>query len=199
MAIPKRGTRKISVDGRAYRWFARADIDCCNKSFLIVSIDDDRYRVTGGFYYEYDFVISPSIIEQAIRQAKEGGWEPGKSDLKILNVDTSKIRIRTTAKWVPALFDNEQSLMLGNIKSYYFNESSGLQFSWGPFDINNDFRASCSIDKISHPEYGEISEIRSLGSNFVIVCQYGEKTLIVIFKTKVKFAVCVCKLNLVSI
>ena len=54
MAIPRKGTRKISIDGKAYRWFAQVDSDYFTKSFIIENIDDDRYCVTGGFEYQHE-------------------------------------------------------------------------------------------------------------------------------------------------
>ncbi|MEL6400899.1 MAG: hypothetical protein AAF773_04555 [Cyanobacteria bacterium P01_D01_bin.115] len=93
MAIPRKGTRKISIDGKAYRWFAQVDSDYFTKSFIIESIDDDRYCVTGGFEYQHDLVISPCIIEQAVQQAIEGGWEPGVSQVKKFIIDITKIEI----------------------------------------------------------------------------------------------------------
>lgn len=91
MAIPKKGTRKISIDDKAYRWFAHVDSDYFTKFFVIESVDDDRYQVTGYFEYEHDLVISPLIIKQAIQQAIEGGWEPGVSEAKKFTIDITKI------------------------------------------------------------------------------------------------------------
>ena len=92
MAIPKKGTRKINIGGKAYRWFAQVGSDYFTKSFIIESIDDDRYCITGGFEYQHDLVLSPFIIEQAVHQAIEGGWEPGVSEVKKFIVDITKIK-----------------------------------------------------------------------------------------------------------
>ena len=92
MAIPKKGTRKINIGDKAYRWFARVDYDYFAKFFVIESVDDDRYQVTGCFDYELDLVISPFIIKQAIQQAIEGGWKPGESEVKKFIIDITKIQ-----------------------------------------------------------------------------------------------------------
>lgn len=91
MAIPKKGTRTISVDGKAYRWFVQVDADYFYKRFVIESVDDSRYQVIGGLVYRHDRVISPGIIKQAIQQAKDQGWEPGISDVKRITVNLSNL------------------------------------------------------------------------------------------------------------
>ena len=93
MAIPKKGTRKITVDGKVYRWCVKVDYDYNEKFFIIESIDDDRYQISGGFQYKVDFVISPKIIEQAIKQAQLQGWKPEISNIKKVIIDTQQIAI----------------------------------------------------------------------------------------------------------
>lgn len=92
MTIPKKGTRKIIIDGKTYRWFAQADDDCSEKFFIIESVDDKQYRITGSFPYEINFVISPCIVRQAVKQAEAKGWKPGTSDVKKIVVDITKIK-----------------------------------------------------------------------------------------------------------
>lgn len=96
MAIPKKGTRIISVEGKAYRWFAQVDTDYFYKRFIIESVDDNRYQVIGGFVYRHDLVISPSLIKQAIQQAKIQGWKPGISDVKKITVHLSNPELDKT-------------------------------------------------------------------------------------------------------
>jgi len=91
MAIPKKGTRIINVDGESYRWFAQVDADYWEKRFVIESVDDNRYQVIGGFVYRYDLVISPGTIKQAIQKAKDQGWKPGISDVKRITVNLSNL------------------------------------------------------------------------------------------------------------
>ncbi len=93
MAIPRKGTRKISVDGKTYRWLFNVDYDYTQKFFIIESIEDNRYQVTGSLDYSLELIISPSIIKQAIQQAREKGWEPGISDVKKIVIDFTKINI----------------------------------------------------------------------------------------------------------
>lgn len=91
MAIPKKGTRTIIVDGKTYRWFAKVDDDYCCKFFVIESVEYERYQVTGNITYNRDFVIAPSLIKQAILKARERGWEPGISHEKKIVLDSNVI------------------------------------------------------------------------------------------------------------
>lgn len=96
MAIPKKGTRTINVDGKAYQWFAQVDADYFHKRFIIESIDDNRYQIIGSFVYKHDLVISPSLIKQAIQQAKDQGWKPGISDEQKITVHLSNPELGQT-------------------------------------------------------------------------------------------------------
>jgi hypothetical protein len=91
MAISKKGTRLINVDGKTYRWFANVDYDYCYKFFVITSVEDDRYQVTSAISYDRDFVISPRLIREAILQAHERGWKPGISNPKTMVLDSYAI------------------------------------------------------------------------------------------------------------
>jgi hypothetical protein len=91
MAISKKGTRLINVDGKIYRWFAKLNYDYCYKFFVITSVEDDRYQVTSAVSYDRNFVISPRIIRQAILQAHERGWKPGISNPKRVILDSCTI------------------------------------------------------------------------------------------------------------
>ena len=93
MAIPKKCTRQINVDGHSYRWITKIDYDYSMKFFIIESQEDNRYQIQGGFDYELNFVISPSMIKQAIQIARENGWEPGISNVRKMAVDSKQIVI----------------------------------------------------------------------------------------------------------
>lgn len=77
MAISQKGTRIINVDGETYRWFARVDYDRLYKFFVIESVEEDRYQISGAIPYNRDSVISPRMIRQVILQAREEGWKTG--------------------------------------------------------------------------------------------------------------------------
>ena len=90
MAIPKKGTRRIVVDATAYRWRVRSRPTYCqgnawgNLSFaveledagqttLVVEVDASR---PDNWVGAPSAVITPAIVERAIRNALQRGWRP---------------------------------------------------------------------------------------------------------------------------
>lgn len=169
MAMPKKGARIIVVNHKTYFWKVIVDEDLFSKGFIIESVDHQDYQISGAFDYEENHTISPNMINQVICSALKDGWNPGNSqDKKYYFKDYSKLKIKTSAIWKPAFFNSKQVLKKGVIDTFYFNRSPNLNFSWGNFDIVNDFKASCKIDQIFHETYGEIYAIESIGEEFII-------------------------------
>ena len=86
MAIPKKGFRKITVDGNQFLWKVRKKISWNERhnsplgipiqhisggSILIVYLNFTR----SGYEENNEFPITPSLIEKCIRKAIKAGWE----------------------------------------------------------------------------------------------------------------------------
>lgn len=90
MAIPKKGTRKIVVDGVAYRWYIRRNGDyhgaltvavelAANDSASILVVDFHTPRpgsFTALFYGYPKISITPKDVVTHIRAALAAGWNP---------------------------------------------------------------------------------------------------------------------------
>jgi len=90
MAIPKTGSRRIVVDGLAYRWTVRhrptycqgmawsplsfaVELESSGNSTLLVSCELSR---PDNWVDSPSVVVTPSVIESAIRLALSQGWHP---------------------------------------------------------------------------------------------------------------------------
>jgi len=90
MSITKKGSRRIVVRGIAYRWVVRpkptycqaltwgsfsfaAELEVSGQSTLVVTLDAAR---PDNWVGEQGFVITPSLVAQAIEQALARGWKP---------------------------------------------------------------------------------------------------------------------------
>ncbi len=90
MSITQKGSRRIVVEGVAYRWVVRpkptycqgltwdalsfaAELDSAGRSTLVVTLDAAR---PDNWVGEQGFVVTPSLVAQAIKQALEQGWRP---------------------------------------------------------------------------------------------------------------------------
>lgn len=85
MGIPKKKSRRIEVDGRAFRWLMRPGCHCyedCDKTHgatVTFQADEERPgRVCQTFLtWSYpDGSVTPEIIRQVIRKALKVGWNP---------------------------------------------------------------------------------------------------------------------------
>jgi hypothetical protein len=93
MAIAKKGGRRIVVGGTAYRWNVRSrptysqalaekplsfavELEASGQSVLVVNTDSARPDSWLGVKRG---VVTPVVVERAIREALERGWEPTKS------------------------------------------------------------------------------------------------------------------------
>ncbi|RBP44559.1 hypothetical protein DES53_104380 [Roseimicrobium gellanilyticum] len=94
MAIPRKGSRGIKVDGVSYRWRIRRkpsyEQECFSDTFSVgVEWADPRSRsvlVLESAYARLDSImgmrpssepITPQIIASSIRAALSKGWQPG--------------------------------------------------------------------------------------------------------------------------
>ena len=90
MSITQKGSRRIVVRGIAYRWVVRpkptycqamtwgplsfaAELEVSGQSTLVVTLDAAR---PDNWVGEQGFVITPSLVAQAIEQALARGWKP---------------------------------------------------------------------------------------------------------------------------
>jgi len=90
MALSKKGTRKISVDGVEYRWAIRKRATYCQAAFawpmtfaveciqapqsvLVVTTTIPR---PDNWLQKPSVAISPAQVAKAIRQAHQAGWQP---------------------------------------------------------------------------------------------------------------------------
>jgi hypothetical protein len=90
MSLTQKGSRRIVVEGVAYRWVVRpkptycqsltwrslsfaAELEISGQSTLVVKLDAPR---PDNWVGEQGFTITPSFVAQAIKQALERGWKP---------------------------------------------------------------------------------------------------------------------------
>jgi hypothetical protein len=90
MALPKKGTRKIRVDGKEYRWRIRSQPTYCQGAFgspMTFAVECVRQPkrvlvVNTGLPRPDSWVtlerpsVSPVHVAEAIRRALRGGWRP---------------------------------------------------------------------------------------------------------------------------
>lgn len=90
MSLASKGSRRIVVEGTAYRWVVRpgptysqaltwrplsfaVELENAGQSILAVTLDATR---PDNWLGEKGFVVTPSLVAHAIRQAVEQGWKP---------------------------------------------------------------------------------------------------------------------------
>ncbi|WP_036480242.1 hypothetical protein [Myxosarcina sp. GI1] len=89
MAIPKKGTRKIIVDGIPYRWYVRRKPTHTQGDYATcITAGVERVETKGSvlsitflwncynYYSGAEFSITPKDIEHCIRDAIALGWQP---------------------------------------------------------------------------------------------------------------------------
>lgn len=79
MTIPRKKSRRITVDGIVYRW--RAQRNSCyrgNTTGFFVQIDEKpSTALIDVFWGEYGYSsVTPELVEKAIRDALSRGWDP---------------------------------------------------------------------------------------------------------------------------
>ncbi len=85
MALPHRNTRLITVDGVTYRWLlSRVRSRWFSDHVIIVETADapagkmlaKPTAIDPMFGDDYDYAITPALVESGIRKAISNGWEP---------------------------------------------------------------------------------------------------------------------------
>ena len=103
MAIPKKGSRKITVDGTDYRWTIRRKPSygqAIEESMLTAAIElfenpGSLLLVTFPFPRPDSWVsndgraVTPTAIERSIKKSIEAGWKPAQCSPNF-NLDASK-------------------------------------------------------------------------------------------------------------
>ena len=83
MSIPRKGSRKITVDGRQYTWIATGNDDVID--LVVCDNDSNGQKLQAQFKYQidytsrpavYNFVITPAIVRQVILYGLAQGWTP---------------------------------------------------------------------------------------------------------------------------
>ncbi|MGW5608861.1 hypothetical protein ACWEWI_22680 [Streptomyces sp. NPDC003753] len=73
MALAKKGTRLITVDGCRYRWVVAPDDE---PGLAIVVEDADAPGQRMVTWVQHGTVITPRLVARAIRRALGSGWTP---------------------------------------------------------------------------------------------------------------------------
>ena len=113
MAFPKKGLRKINIDGHDYFWIASGNdgyidlIICLANGIgqkLFANFDYHSFEIPTENYSKQRFSITPHIVRQVIEYGLKHGWTPEKksADLRLgpldekidikLNSDTLKFK-----------------------------------------------------------------------------------------------------------
>jgi hypothetical protein len=101
MALAKRMSRSIMVDGVAYRWAVSPD---SGYMWLVVErAANPGQRIEASFDY-HDVVrpdghmagqrrsVSPGVVRAVVLHALANGWRPGQGGLKPLRIDGEAVR-----------------------------------------------------------------------------------------------------------
>ena len=95
MAWPKKGTRKITVDGITYLWHYSDHCPMCSNDVLTVGIAGRPY-VLYIDPFPWNFEIKPSAIAEAIQWAINEGWSPEAGPTRAMSMGSTGIFI-----WLP--------------------------------------------------------------------------------------------------
>ncbi|GAA0677110.1 hypothetical protein GCM10010193_32950 [Kitasatospora atroaurantiaca] len=81
MALRKKGTRLITVDGMAYRWRVSGGAGCCTgcasgRFEFVVEQADQKGAVLMAATSA--FPVVPSIVGAGVRAALDQGWQPAR-------------------------------------------------------------------------------------------------------------------------
>lgn len=88
MAWPKKGTRKITVDGVNYLWHYAAHCPLCSDDVFTIGIAG-KPHVLFVDPFPWSFELKPSSIASAIRWAINNGWTPLKGPTRAMSLDES--------------------------------------------------------------------------------------------------------------
>jgi hypothetical protein len=100
MGLPKKGTRRIVVDGIPYRWLAkyasvgRVEGYCCPLSLFVERADAPGQLLISHFWcYQKPWVVAqaqavtPRLVRQIMDAGWARGWQPARQGLPPLEVD----------------------------------------------------------------------------------------------------------------
>jgi hypothetical protein len=73
MTLKQKGTRRIVVDGRSYRWAAAPNDE--GLAFVVEHESGQGQRMIAK-WFEHGTVISPGVVREAVLHALEDGWRP---------------------------------------------------------------------------------------------------------------------------
>ena len=86
MAWPKKGTRKITVDGIKYLWHYSGCCPWCSDDVFTAGIAGRPYVLYIDPFL-WNFELKPSNIANAIRWATKNGWTPDKGPTRAMSLD----------------------------------------------------------------------------------------------------------------
>jgi hypothetical protein len=100
MAMPRKGSRKITIDGRSFRWRAWY-ADCWQDGYciplrLVVELDAPPYgqRLRAAFRWDGSEIVcpdeqavTPGVVRRIIEAALQRGWRPGERGLSPFELD----------------------------------------------------------------------------------------------------------------
>lgn len=75
MALPKKGIRKINVNGEDYSWIASGNDDFIQ---LLTQFDYHSIKSTTDNSLKQRLIITPNIVRQVIDYGLKQGWTPEK-------------------------------------------------------------------------------------------------------------------------
>jgi hypothetical protein len=99
MAMPKKGTRRIDVDGQAYRWLVSPNDGYI--ALVVESAEEPGQRLEAYFRYHDRYEplgtgaerivgqarsISPGTARAVIEAALRGGWQPSRRGLDVFRI-----------------------------------------------------------------------------------------------------------------
>lgn len=85
MTMPRKNTRLITVDGIQYRWVLSSHHALCvaDRDIIVEFADTPAGKLLAKptaidqwFGDDYDYTITPALIETGIRKAINNGWAP---------------------------------------------------------------------------------------------------------------------------
>jgi hypothetical protein len=85
MAWPKRGTRKIRIEGEDFLWHYDA-CPCCSRDVITVGREGAPF-VLFIDPYPNDFPLRPGSVASAIKWARAQGWSPESGPTRPLALD----------------------------------------------------------------------------------------------------------------
>jgi len=86
MAWPKKGTRKLVVDGVSFRWHYAPHCLLCGTDFITVGVESKGYYLYVD-PYRWGFEFRPQDVTDAIRWAMSHGWSPSLGPTRTLAWD----------------------------------------------------------------------------------------------------------------